>query len=147
MERIRQIEVVRGASSVLYGLHALGGVINIVTRKAQRRFEGDAAVQYRALNRARSPHEPGDTPWLGQRHGDAGWHRHDPYRLDDQQLATSGNGSDEQQLSGRLDARLGARWRLGVAAAYLRRLQTGIDTYDSGAVLDRKNLSQPPMPA
>ncbi len=142
VERIEQIEVVRGASSVLYGSDALGGVINIVTRKAQRRFEGDAAVQYGALNALDLRTSLGTRLGWGSATVTAGWHRHDPYRLDEQQLATSGNGSDEQQLSGRIDARLGTRWRLGVAAAYLRRLQTGIDTYDSGAVLDRKNLTE-----
>lgn len=142
VERIEQIEVVRGASSVLYGSDALGGVINIVTRKAQRRFEGDATVQYGAPSALDLRTSLGTRLRWGSATVTAGWHRRDPYRLDDQQLATSGNGSDEQQVSGRIDARLSDRWRLGIGAAYLRRQQDGIDTYDSGAVLDRKNLTE-----
>lgn len=142
VERIEQIEIVRGASSVLYGSDALGGVINIVTRKASRRFEGDAALQYGGFNALDLRSSLGTRLRWGSATVSAGWHRRDPYRLDDRQLATSGNGIDEQQASGRLDARLGERWRLGGSVAYLRRRQEGIDTYDSGAVLDRKNLTE-----
>ncbi len=36
LERIERIEVVRGASSVLYGSDAVGGVINVITRPTDR---------------------------------------------------------------------------------------------------------------
>ena len=38
---IERIEIVRGPMSVLYGADALGGVINIITRKPTKKFEGD----------------------------------------------------------------------------------------------------------
>ena len=142
VERIEQIEIVRGASSVLYGSDALGGVINIVTKKARRRLQGDAAIQYGGLNALDLRGSVGTRLGPVGATLTAGWHRRDAYRLDDQQLATSGSSLDEQQVSGRFDARLGQRWRLGLGAAYLRRRQDGVDSSDSGAVLDRTNLTE-----
>lgn len=40
IERLDRIEVVKGASSALYGSDAIGGVINLVTRHADQPFEG-----------------------------------------------------------------------------------------------------------
>ena len=42
---IKQIEIVKGASSSLYGSEALGGVVNIITEKPKYGFKGD--VNYR----------------------------------------------------------------------------------------------------
>jgi len=40
LDQIERIEVVRGAGSVLYGDNAVGGVINIITKKPERPFSG-----------------------------------------------------------------------------------------------------------
>ncbi|PID88898.1 MAG: hypothetical protein CSB02_00300 [Bacteroidia bacterium] len=47
---IQQIEIVSGASSVLYGSNAIGGVINIITKKAKQRFEGRVSSRYSNFN-------------------------------------------------------------------------------------------------
>lgn len=36
---IEQIEIIRGANSVLYGSNAMGGVVNIITKKPRKSFE------------------------------------------------------------------------------------------------------------
>lgn len=43
---IKQIEIVKGASSLLYGSNAIGMVINIITKKPVREFEGSCMLQY-----------------------------------------------------------------------------------------------------
>lgn len=45
-ERIERIEIVKGASSALYGADALGGVVNIITRRAKRALEAEARASY-----------------------------------------------------------------------------------------------------
>lgn len=45
MEQIERIEVVRGPMSALYGSQAVGGVINIITRKGGQQWHGGASVR------------------------------------------------------------------------------------------------------
>lgn len=46
IDDIERIEVVRGAQSTMYGSNALGGVINIITRSANRPFTGNVNARY-----------------------------------------------------------------------------------------------------
>lgn len=46
LDNVEKIEVVRGPASVLYGSDALGGVINIITKKPTQKLEGDGTVSY-----------------------------------------------------------------------------------------------------
>lgn len=46
-----KVEVIRGPGSLLYGSNAMGGVINVITRKAkQEGFNGQARLQYGSYN-------------------------------------------------------------------------------------------------
>ncbi|MDC8757579.1 TonB-dependent receptor domain-containing protein [Janthinobacterium fluminis] len=45
-EMIERIEVVRGPMSSLYGSDAMGGVINIITRKVPKKWAGSATANY-----------------------------------------------------------------------------------------------------
>ena len=47
---IRQIEIVKGASSSLYGSEALGGVINIITENPKPGFLGEINYRYGSFN-------------------------------------------------------------------------------------------------
>lgn len=50
LNNVKRIEVVRGPLSVLYGSDALGGVINIITKRAKQGFETDATASYGTYN-------------------------------------------------------------------------------------------------
>ena len=50
IDNVDRIEVVRGASSVLYGSNAIGGVINIITKKQVAKFNCSAHARYSANN-------------------------------------------------------------------------------------------------
>lgn len=45
MEAVERIEVVRGPMSTLYGSEALGGVVNVITRRASGDWHGDLQVR------------------------------------------------------------------------------------------------------
>ncbi len=47
---IKQIEIINGASSVLYGSDAIGGVVNIITKKTKKSLEGNVAARYSNFN-------------------------------------------------------------------------------------------------
>jgi len=50
MENIERIEVIKGASSSLYGSNAIGGVINIITKKITNAFDGRLYSRYSKYN-------------------------------------------------------------------------------------------------
>jgi outer membrane receptor for ferrienterochelin and colicin len=45
VEAIERVEVVRGPMSTLYGSDALGGVVNIITRKSQKEWHGSVTAE------------------------------------------------------------------------------------------------------
>ncbi len=47
---IERIEIVRGASSTLYGSNAMGGVVNVITKKARKKFDISAGWRYAQNN-------------------------------------------------------------------------------------------------
>lgn len=46
VDNIARIEVVKGAMSALYGAQAMGGVVNIITKNADRPFTADVSARY-----------------------------------------------------------------------------------------------------
>ncbi len=50
LENIDRIEVIKGASSSLYGSNAIGGVINIITKKITESFDGKFYSRYSKYN-------------------------------------------------------------------------------------------------
>lgn len=50
VENIEKIEIVRGASSALYGSSAMGGVINIITKKPDKKLSGSVQVEGGTFN-------------------------------------------------------------------------------------------------
>ncbi|MGE5406821.1 MAG: TonB-dependent receptor, partial [Methanosarcina sp.] len=50
MENIEKIEVIKGASSSLYGSNAIGGVVNIITKRIDESFDGRLYSRYSNYN-------------------------------------------------------------------------------------------------
>lgn len=50
MENVERIEVIKGASSSLYGSNAIGGVINIITKRISKPLEGKFYSRYSKYN-------------------------------------------------------------------------------------------------
>lgn len=54
LDNVERIEIVRGASSVLYGSNAIGGVVNIITKRPVLPFEMNAMGRYSNYNELES---------------------------------------------------------------------------------------------
>ena len=52
---IERIEIVKGASSALYGSQAMGAVINIITKKSRKKFYGNISANYSGYNEINYP--------------------------------------------------------------------------------------------
>lgn len=66
VSNIERIEIIKGASSCLFGSEALAGVINIVTRKNITRPQAMAALRYGSFNMVDATLE-GETPFAGKK--------------------------------------------------------------------------------
>ncbi len=66
VSNIERIEIIKGASSCLYGSEALAGVVNIVTRKNITQPQGLAALRYGSFNMVDATLE-GETPFAGKK--------------------------------------------------------------------------------
>lgn len=52
IESVERVEIVRGASSALYGSDALAGVVNFISRRPKRALEAGGFAQYGQLNQS-----------------------------------------------------------------------------------------------
>lgn len=85
---IERIEIIKGASSSLYGSEALGGVINIITRQRVQQSQATAALRYGTFNTldatgegAISFHKEKGSAWLS-----ANYYRTDGFNVNTQYL-------------------------------------------------------------
>lgn len=140
---IERIEVVRGPSSALYGSDAIGGVVNIITRRSTRPLEVDAQARVATENAAaasgRVSVRPTDT-WGASVHAS---HEHTAaFRRDPHQAATSGSARTLNSIgaSTTFGNEDGQSVRLSVD--YSRTRLEGVDEGSGGAVFDRTQLQE-----
>lgn len=122
---IERIEIIKGASSCLFGSEALGGAINIVTRHGAVQPQGLATVQYGSLNIVDATLE-GETPFAHKRGAanlSANFYRSDGFNTDKQYISegTTAPPYDDYSLQGRARYRLSKDGIIGVTGRYALR--------------------------
>jgi len=98
---IERIEIVKGASSSLYGSEALGGVINIITRQTVSQPQALAAVQYGTYNTLDATLE-GETPFhekKGAAYLSANYYKTDGFNVNTQYLKQGQTGPPYNSLN------------------------------------------------
>jgi outer membrane receptor for ferrienterochelin and colicins len=138
---LEQIEIVRGPSSALYGADALGGVVNLITRKPADGFAADATAQLdgRRGSVTRARLALGKAGLAGALSGEL---RIGPAvrRGDPDAIATTLDSYQDRHVDVRVTDRIALHWRLDASADYLWRDLRGVDASAAGAVFDRRNL-------
>lgn len=148
-EEIERIEIIKGPSSALYGSDALGGVVNIITRKPSAPYFAEGEFQYGSgrklhFGSGNETHVSATTGLSKERYSTiwtAGWHRSDGYdltprserRKDAERIVSRVPGVTEEDLPG-IEDRTGAAFEdLNVSN------RTTFDITDNWDILGRVN--------
>jgi outer membrane receptor for ferrienterochelin and colicins len=142
LENVERIEVLRGPGSALYGSDAIGGVVNILTRRATRprELEGNAQAGW----------GEGAIVDLGVMGGlvegpvavraTGGYHASEAFRRGDG-VATAGSAREQWDVGARARVDVG-EVELDARADYVVRRLAGVDANANGAVFDRVQLGE-----
>ncbi len=112
LDQIERIEIVRGPQSTIYGADAIGGVVNIITRRGRGPFSAHASV------------EAGDRDTHRERAGFGGSAGPFDYTLGASWFESNGqfrnDGTEQRALSARLGLALPADGHVGLGLRYSR---------------------------
>lgn len=127
-DSIERIEIVKGAASALYGSDAIGGVIQIFTRRPPKsKTEGHVEILAGENGRAVLDGRMG----VGGKYLSGvlsfGLHRDEPFRLDPSTPATTGSGATDVGTTLRLDWRPSKKTRVDLRVAHLYRELYALD--------------------
>lgn len=133
LENIERIEVIKGASSSLYGSNALGGVINIITKDAQKPLELSANYLYNTQEDYKTNLSVGTKQRWGSVRVPVFYNFRQPYIIVDKEpLKTYKNGVPHYSQMGELNVAgftnygaspkltfdLSPKWNLSLAPSY-----------------------------
>ncbi|MBW2071515.1 MAG: TonB-dependent receptor [Deltaproteobacteria bacterium] len=115
-DNIERIEIIRGPQSALYGSDAMGGVINIITKRGQ----GKPTIR---LSTANGAHHEGGRYIGEQKIGVSGGNERIGYsfaygRIDDKGILNVNNDYYNNTFSGRLDVYPSEIWEINLTARY-----------------------------
>lgn len=89
VDNIERIEVIKGSMSTLYGSNALGGVVNIITKKANRPFVGNVSARTTSLGDQKYALSVGTRQEKFSSLTSASFSRRNPYTIRDTKPMTS----------------------------------------------------------
>ena len=136
VENVERIEVVKGASSALFGSAAMGGVINVITRKASSPF----AVQFTNSFEEYNAIDSRGTIELKRDKLNTLFtltaNRRNPIDLDESDLSTTIDGYQNLTHSARAEYQLTPKATLLFSGQYFAQAQNGVSETDS-IIFDR----------
>ena len=136
VENVERIEIVKGASSALFGSDAMGGVINVITRKASSPFAAQFTNNFETHNTidSRSAIELKRDKFNALLTLAA--NRRNPIDLDESDLTTTIDGYQNWTHSTRAEYQLTSKSTLLFSGQYLSQKQEGVSETDE-VIFDR----------
>lgn len=141
-EDIGQIEIVRGPGSVLWGADALAGTINIRTRSSDKPHAAEAMFAYGTFNTVDVTGRAAIARKKWASSVTAGMHNTDGWDADPSDQTTTGPRVRQWNVATTHEVRRTGPFSMRARAEYMRRDAQRIDASDTGAVLDRRNLTE-----
>ena len=148
-EDIEQVEIVQGPSSSLYGSDAMGGVVNIITRKSKKLYESELHASYGSFNTADLSARTGlrRDRWGLTLTG--GWHHTDGFTIPDPERpeadqSTTGNAQNSANVALAADYTpdVPVDLRVGTRVDFQHRDVRGVLFSAPRANYDRRNLTR-----
>lgn len=142
LDSVERVEIVKGPSSALYGADALGGVVNIITRRDGRQAGAITGRVDTGENRELG----GNAGWsLGPVQGrvSGGYLRLEPYDLDPSTASQDGVNGENRYAGAEADWTLSDRTRLGLSGNYSLDDSHRVDQGSGSRVYDtRKRIEE-----
>ncbi len=141
-EGLRQVEVVKGPASVLYGSDAMGGVVNLITRDAEKPLAGEAHFAYGSRNTVDASGLVAimRKRWRSRLSG--GFHRTDGFDLDPSTETTNAPAGYTANVGHRTIVEPREGVKIAATTDYQQRDLTGVIEEGGGAVFDRRNFTR-----
>ena len=139
---VERVEIVKGPAAALYGADAMGGVVNLITRRVQRPLELGARGMFGTLLEGDARANAGAKRGPFEVRVGGGYRTRDPYDWEPQDAATSGAGLRRFDGDVLLSYAPGERSRTWLRGLYNRRDEHAVDLNPSGAVLDRRQRQE-----
>lgn len=114
--RLERVEIVKGASSALYGSDAIGGVINMITREPRQRLDADVTASAASLGGVDLRADTGFVHgrWSGFLAAER--HKRNPYDLTPQDFDTTGPGFRRYDYMAKLSREFSENLKIGLLA-------------------------------
>lgn len=141
-EGLRQVEVVKGPASVLYGSDAMGGVVNLITRDIDRPLVAEAHAVYGSRRTVDASGLVGimRRRWRSRLSG--GFHRTDGYDLDTSSETTNAPSGYTANVGHRTVYSPRDGINIIATTDYSQRDLRGVIEEGGGAVFDRRNFTR-----
>ncbi|MBM9548158.1 TonB-dependent receptor [Leptospira sp. 201903074] len=149
VQNIERVEIVKGSSSSLYGADAIGGVINIITKQAEKPEHYQFRTTY-GNGRQTNFGTQGEKNMIADvgfkndfvaTNFFGGFNQSAAYDLDPKTPATTGNAFQDNNVGGNMTFNPDGQFKVKTGINYLNRNQAGVDSRANGGVFDRTNLT------
>jgi outer membrane receptor for ferrienterochelin and colicins len=137
LREIERVEIVKGPAAALYGADAIGGVVNLITRRPTKKFEGAVRGMFGTLLEGEVRGNVGSKLGPLELRAGGGYRTRQPYDWIPADAETSGAGI--RRIDGDLEVAYvpDETMRAWVRASYVFTDYNAVDINDSNAVFDR----------
>lgn len=142
LREVERVEIVKGPAAAVYGADAIGGVINLITRRPTRPFEATVRGMFGTLLEGDVRANVGSKLGPFEIRAGGGYRTRNAYDWDPKDVATSlpsqKRGDGDVELAYAPSDKL----RLWLRSGYQRMDLAGVDLNDTGAVFDRRQRTE-----